>query len=62
MSNQNNHWVITVEEDPESGDLMLPLPQELLEAKGWLPGDIIKWRKLENGAWELSRKGKEDGN
>jgi hypothetical protein len=53
----NSNWTVTVEQDPDSDDLILPLPQDLIESKGWVPGDIITWIDLGDGSWELRRKG-----
>ncbi len=36
-------WIITLEEDPETGDLIMPLPDKLLEAQGWKIGDTLTW-------------------
>lgn len=36
-------WIITLEEDPETGDLIMPLPKELLEDNGWEIGDTLHW-------------------
>lgn len=36
-------WIIELEEDPETGDLVMPLPNELLESQGWKIGDTLKW-------------------
>ena len=36
-------WVISLEEDPETGDLVMPLPDELLETQGWKIGDTLVW-------------------
>ena len=36
-------WIINLEEDPETGDLVMPLPQELLDIQGWTPGDVLEW-------------------
>jgi hypothetical protein len=38
-----SHWSVTLETDPETGDLMLPLPPELLETLGWQIGDVLIW-------------------
>jgi hypothetical protein len=46
-------WTVTVEEDPETGDLILPLPEELLKLQGWVEGDILEWTD-NNGSWSLS--------
>ena len=36
-------WIIQLEEDPETGDLIMPLPRELIEAQGWVIGDTLTW-------------------
>ena len=36
-------WIIELEEDPETGDIVMPLPLEALEANGWRIGDELTW-------------------
>ena len=37
-------WRITLAEDPlNPGELILPLPQEVLDAQGWTEGDTLVW-------------------
>jgi hypothetical protein len=48
-------WTITIEEDPETGDLILPLPQDLLDTQGWKEGDTIEWIDNKNGTWSLQK-------
>lgn len=47
-------WVITLEEDPETGDLILPFTDEILAEVGWKTGDTLQWTDLGNGSWSLS--------
>jgi len=50
-------WVITVEEaDDGSGDLVLPLTDEIMADAGWKPGDTLVWTDLKNGSWSLKKK------
>jgi hypothetical protein len=52
-----NKWTITLEEaDDGSGDLILPLPQDLLDGAGWQEGDTLNWTDLGNGSWSLTKK------
>lgn len=51
-----SRWKITVEEDPETGDLILPLSDEILNDVGWKTGDTIIWKDMGNGAWSLTKK------
>jgi len=39
----DSSWIITLEEDPETGDLIMTLPTELLEQQGWAIGDTLVW-------------------
>lgn len=59
MSTQR--WTITVEEDPETGDAILPLPPDLLELQGWKEGDTLIWNDEGNGSWSLTKKENENG-
>ena len=36
-------WIVELEEDPETGDIVMPLPMEALEANGWKIGDELTW-------------------
>ena len=45
-----NQWTVTLEEDPETGDLILPLPQELLDLEVWIEGDTLDWTTNKDGS------------
>lgn len=49
-------WVVTLETDPETGDLMLPLSDEILEGSGMSIGDIVEWIDNKDGSWTLRKK------
>lgn len=51
-----NHWTITLQEDPDTKELILPFTDEILEAVGWRPGDVIVWKNNNNGSWSLRKK------
>ena len=36
-------WVVELEEDPETGDLVMPLPPAMLKELGWEIGDTLTW-------------------
>lgn len=48
-------WTITVEEDPSTGDLILPLPADLLNSQGWKENDILNWKNNNDGTWSLTK-------
>ena len=55
-----NHWTITLEEDPATGELVMPFPPDLLAQVGWDFGDTLIWEDIGNGSWSLKKK-EEDG-
>lgn len=34
-------WTVHTKEDPETGDTILPFPDDMMEQLGWLEGDIL---------------------
>lgn len=53
---QNTSNVLTVQEDPETGDLFVVFPELFLNELGWKEGDTVVWTKQDGGAWVLSKK------
>jgi len=49
-------WTITLEEDPETSELILSFPPDLLEEAGWVEGDTLEWTDLKDGSWSLAKK------
>ena len=49
-------WTVTLEEDPDTGDLIMPIPQEVLDLQGWNEGDLLEWTDQGNGSWQLTKK------
>ena len=45
--------IITLQEDPVTGELILPLPDELMKDAGWEIGDVIQWKDLGDGSWSM---------
>jgi hypothetical protein len=41
--NTKTTWIVELEEDPETGDLVMPIPPEVLEDLGWKIGDTLTW-------------------
>ena len=51
----NRTWTINLEEDPETGDLILPLNDDILEQTGWKTGDSIDWIDNKDGSWTMKK-------
>ena len=43
-------WTVTVEEDKETGDIILPFPEDMITQLGWQTGDILDFTE-ENGSF-----------
>ena len=60
-NNTMRKYTITLEEDPETGDTILPFPPEVLEELGWKEGDTLLWNVVEdNGSWSATLTKKEE--
>ena len=49
-------WIVTVEEDPDTKDLVIPFTPDMLAQVGWDSGDTIVWKDNQNGSFTLSKK------
>lgn len=49
-------WTLTLEEDSETGDLILPFTEEILAELGWKEGDVLDWIDNKDGSWSLVKK------
>lgn len=58
---KNKSYVVKVEEDPETGELLLLLPEEYCREHGWDVGDTIEWIDNHDGSWTLQKKEKPNG-
>lgn len=57
MSNTPLSWTVEIIEDPDNtGDLILPLPEELLSKMNWKTGDTLLWVDNKDGSWSLSKE------
>jgi len=51
-------WTVNIEEDPDTGDLLLPFPEDMLESMGWQEGDTLSWNIDENNNITLTKVSK----
>ena len=59
----NGTWTVVLEEDAETGDLILPFPQDMLEQMDWQVGDTLTFTvnddlscTITNLSWEERHK------
>lgn len=50
------HWFADIEEDPETGDLVMVFPPGLIQEMGWSEGDILTWNVTDGGDVSLKKK------
>jgi hypothetical protein len=48
-------YEVITQEDPDTGDLLLPIPQTLLDSMGWKEGDEIDFSLDEEGRYVLRK-------
>ena len=54
-----------IEEDPETGDLVLVFPEDFndqLDELGWKIGDTVEWTDNQDGTWSLKKVEHESNN
>lgn len=49
-------YTLPVVKDPETGDLILEFPDEMMEQVGWKTGDTVEWIDNKNGSWTIRKK------
>lgn len=52
---QHTRYEVITQEDPETGDLIVPIPQVLLDQLGWVEGDTIDFSLDENGHYIIRK-------
>ena len=53
-------YIVTLETDPETGDLVLPLPEKLMEETGWKTGDTLDWKDNGDGTFSMTKQKTEE--
>jgi hypothetical protein len=49
-------WTVTLVENPDNPDeMIMPLPQDLLDTQGWTEGDTLDWSDNNDGTWTLTK-------
>ena len=51
-----DRFEVITQEDPETGDMLIPIPPQLLKDLGWKEGDEIDFSIDENGRIVVKKK------
>lgn len=57
-SQNHTRWEVITQEDPETGDVIIPVPVALLQKLGWKEGDNVEIDVDENGQLFLKKADK----
>ena len=49
-------WTVVLDEDLATGELLLPLPDELIASLGWKEGDNLVWDVRTDGSIGLTKQ------
>jgi antitoxin component of MazEF toxin-antitoxin module len=47
---------VILEEDPETGELIMPIPDDMWKALGWEIGDTLVWEVRPDNTIHLTKK------
>lgn len=51
-----NKWIIEVQSEKGTDELLLHLPEDAINQMGWAEGDEIEWIDKKDGSWMLKKK------
>lgn len=57
-SQNNTRYEVITQEDPKTGDVIIPVPVALLQKLGWKEGDDVEINVDENGQLFLTKANK----
>lgn len=52
-------YTVQIEMDPDTLDLIMPIPEEVLQKMGWGLNDVLEWIDNMDGSWTLRKVGEE---
>lgn len=57
MTNKTSEfrYEVVLQEDPDTGDLILPIPADLMRQMNWVEGDELDFNKDDKGNWVISK-------
>lgn len=55
VSSVEESSTLIVQEDPETGEAFIELPQRLLAQLGWKEGDDLQWVEMPDGSWSIKK-------
>jgi len=53
-----SRYIVKIEKDPNSDELFLTFPDELIKSLDWQEGDVIQWADNNDGSWSLLKEDK----
>ena len=50
------NWIVELTEDPETKDLLLPFPEDILKLMDWEEGTVLCWEITTNNTLLIKKK------
>ena len=50
------NWIVELTEDPETKDLLLPFPEDMLKLMDWEEGTVLCWEITTNNTLLIKKK------
>lgn len=60
VSSVEESSTLVIQEDPDTGEPFIELPQRLLEQLGWKEGDDLQWVEGTDGSWTIKKVEKDE--
>jgi hypothetical protein len=55
LPNNENKWIVPVEEFAGTDELLITFPEDLIEKVGWKEGDTLNWKDNGDGSFTLKK-------
>jgi hypothetical protein len=54
-TNPEFQYEVILSEDPDTGELILPIPPQLMAEMGWVEGDTLDFDQDDRGRWVIRK-------
>ena len=54
------NWIVELVEDPDTKDLLLPFPEDVLKLMDWEEGTVLCWKITVDNSIILTKKNNDD--
>ena len=51
----SNKWTVIVESDPDTNEIIMPFPDDMIDELDWKVNDVLEWSDNQDGTWTLRK-------